>query len=72
MSDNFNLPIPSSTVDKAYDDIIHPVASETGKLLSLIPRAINAALSPLDKWVLKREYNIEKNQTCSRKQIVFC
>lgn len=62
MSDNLNLPISSTTVDKAYDDIIHPVASETGKLLSLIPRAINAALSPLDKWVLKREYNIEKTK----------
>lgn len=57
MLDNFEL--PNKTIDKAYDDIAHPAASEAGKFIGRIPRAINAALSPLDCWILKREFNVE-------------
>lgn len=57
-----NLKLPNETVDKIYDDAIHPSASETGKLVGRIPRLINAALAPLDCWILNREYHIEKTK----------
>ncbi len=58
-----NLKLPNETIDKVYDDIAHPVASEAGKFLRRIPRAINAALMPVDKWIIQQEYNIEATKT---------
>lgn len=46
--------------NKTYDDAFHPSFKETGKSLSLIPRAINAALAPLQIWILKKENNISE------------
>lgn len=43
----------------AYTDIGQPVAKPTGETLGLIPRAIKAALLPVEKWVLGKEYNLE-------------
>lgn len=43
----------------AYTDIGKPVAKPTGETLGLIPRAIKAALLPVEKWVLGKEYNLE-------------
>lgn len=57
-----NLKIPNETVNKIYDDAIHPTASEAGKLVGRIPRLINAALAPLDCWILERECHIEKTK----------
>ena len=34
---------------KLYDDVIQPAAQESGKTLGVIPRAINAALVPIDR-----------------------
>lgn len=57
MSDNkFN--VPDETLGKIYDDVFRSSAQETGKSLSLIPRAINVALSSLDIYLFKRECNI--------------
>ncbi len=36
---------------------------------SLVIRAINAALSPLEKWVLQREYNIEETKKLLKKKL---
>lgn len=60
MSDDFNLPIPNSTIDKAYDDLLHPAAAEMGKILKRIPAVINAACASIDMWVFRRTYNVEK------------
>ena len=60
MLDNFEL--PNETIDKVYDDAVHPAASEAGKFAGRIPRLINAALAPLDCWILKREHHIEKTK----------
>ena len=46
----------------AYDDVGKPVMKPTGELVSLIPRAIKAALSPLEKWVLQKEYNVAETK----------
>ena len=42
-------------IPEAYEDLVKPVAEETGKTLSLIPRTINAALIPLRKWIIEKE-----------------
>ena len=45
-----------------YNDAGKPVAKPTGELVGLIPRAIKAALSPLEKWILQREYNVAETK----------
>lgn len=41
-----------------YKDIAQPSTKQAGKFLERIPRAINAAFSPIDIWIAKREYNV--------------
>ena len=43
---------------EVYDDVGRPIARPLGKTVGLIPRAIRAALFPLEKWIMKREYNL--------------
>ena len=50
------------TVPELYEDAFQPSVQETGKLLSRIPRAINAAFSGLDKWILNKEYSIDETK----------
>lgn len=47
---------------EVYNDMGKPIAKPTGSLLGLIPRTIKAALAPLEKWVLQREYNIAETK----------
>ena len=44
---------------EAYEDVASPTMKSAGDVLSIIPRAINAALLPLNKWILHREYQLE-------------
>ncbi len=48
--------------DDAYQDVVHPVAKPTGQLVGLVPRTIKAALAPLEKWILHREYSVEETK----------
>lgn len=57
-----NLKLPNKTIDKIYDDGLHQSVAETGKIVGRIPRLINAAFAPLDCWIAKREYNVEKTK----------
>ena len=45
-----------------YEDVAKPAAKSTGELVGLVPRAIKAALAPVEKWVLQREYNIAETK----------
>ena len=45
-----------------YNDAGKPVSKPTGELIGLVPRAIKAALSPLEKWILQREYNVAETK----------
>lgn len=47
-------------LEKAYDDVVHPVASTTGKIFGLIPQAIYTALLPVRKWINDREEYFEE------------
>lgn len=47
-------------LEKAYDDVVHPAASATGKFFGLIPQVIYTALLPLRKWINDREKYFEE------------
>ncbi|MBR3737109.1 MAG: DUF4393 domain-containing protein, partial [Eubacterium sp.] len=44
---------------EAYKDLGAPIARPTGETLGLIPRIVKAALAPVEKWVMGKEYNLE-------------
>ena len=48
------------TAPTLYEDALQPTVQEVGKIIARIPRAINAAFSNLDKWILYKENNIEE------------
>lgn len=50
------------TVPDLYEDAFQPTVQETGKLIARVPRAINAAFSGLDKWILNKEYSISETK----------
>lgn len=54
---------------KLYEDTFQPAAKETGKTLSLIPRAINAALVPLQQWIANKEYNLAETEKLLAKKL---
>jgi hypothetical protein len=47
---------------KVYNDARKPIMKPAIQVLGLIPRAINVALSPLDVWISKGEYNIQRTK----------
>ena len=62
MNENKELDIVKEVAKEVANDIYadggKPVVQPTGELIGLVPRAIKAALLPLEKWVLQREYNV--------------
>lgn len=61
MLDNLKLDeivLPNETKHQIYLDAAQPTVQEVGKLNGKLVRAINAALSPLDIWIMKKEYNV--------------
>ncbi len=66
MTENEAVDIAKETVKEiakdVYNDAGKPIAKPTGELIGLVPRAIKAALSPVEKWVLQKEYNIEETK----------
>ena len=45
-----------------YKDALQPTVQEVGKFAARIPRAINAAFSGIDKWILNKEYAIDETK----------
>ena len=50
------------TAPTLYEDALQPTVQEIGKFTARIPRAINAAFSGLDKWILNKEYAIDETK----------
>lgn len=50
------------TAPQVYEDLAQPSTKQTGKFLERIPRAINAALAPLDIWIAKQEFNLAETK----------
>ena len=57
-----NKEVIKDLIKETYNDVGKPVAKPLGKTLGLIPRAIKAALLPLEKWILQREYNLAETE----------
>lgn len=60
--DEATLDIAKVVTKEVYADVGHPIAKPTGELVGLVPRAIRAALAPVEKWVLEREYNVAETK----------
>ena len=45
-----------------YSDAGKPVLKPTGELVGLVPRAIKAALCPIEKWIMQKEYNVAETR----------
>ena len=56
------LEITKQTAKVAYEDTGKPILNPTGKTIGLVPRAIKAALLPVEKWILGREYNLKETE----------
>lgn len=50
------------SIPDVYDDSIKNTVQESGKTLALIPKTINAALVPLRKWIVEREFNFAETE----------
>lgn len=48
------------SVPDIYKDGLKPAIQETGKVLAIIPQTVNAALLPLRKWNIEREYKFSE------------
>lgn len=57
------------TTPELYKDAFQPTIQETGKIVARVPRAINAAFSGLDQWILNREYNIDETKKLLAKKL---
>ena len=51
--------VAAEVAKAVYEDAGHEIIQPTGKTLSLIPRAVRAALQPLERWIMVQEYNLE-------------
>lgn len=50
------------TIPELYEDGLKPTVQESGKVMALVPRAVNAALVPLRKWIAEREYQLAETE----------
>ena len=57
------------TAPTLYEDALQPTVQEVGKFVSRVPRAINAAFSGLDKWILNKEYAINETKKLLAKKL---
>lgn len=54
--------IVGEATKEIYKDGLKDTIKSTGKVLSLVPRAINAALSGVEKWILNKEYSLKETK----------
>ncbi len=50
------------TAPTLYEDALQSTTQESGKVLAIIPRAINAALVPLRQWIAEREFKLAETE----------
>ena len=56
-------------VPDLYDDSLKPTVQESGKIISIIPKTINAALVPLRKWIANKEYSLAETEKLLEKKL---
>lgn len=55
--------------NEIYDDAIAPVTHPTAQTLGLIPRAIKAALFPIEKWIIQKEHALKETERLLEKKL---
>ncbi len=55
--------------NEIYDDAIAPVTHPTAQTLGLIPRAIKAALFPIEKWIIQKEHAVKEIERLLEKKL---
>lgn len=50
------------TVPSLYEDGLKKTVKETGDIVSLVPKSVNAALAPLRQWIMQKEYNVSETE----------
>ncbi|WP_300260310.1 DUF4393 domain-containing protein [uncultured Cloacibacillus sp.] len=50
--------LASTVAKEAYADLVHPVAKPIGEIAGMLPRAVRVALTPLEKWLAEKEFNM--------------
>lgn len=61
--------IDSELANKIYNDGLKDPVKETSSVISLVPRAIKAALEPLETWILEKEYKIKETKLLLEKKL---
>lgn len=56
-------------VENVYDDGAKSFVKESGLTLSLVPKAINAALVPMRKWIAEKEYSLKETELLLEKKL---
>ncbi len=54
--------VAGEVIKQGYGDVKDPLVKPLATSLGLVPRAINAALAGVQKWILHREYSVEKTK----------
>lgn len=62
MSDEIGKEIIKEIAKEAYQDGGKSIVKPAGETAGLLVRAVKAALSPLEKWVLHKEYSVAETQ----------
>lgn len=55
--------------NKIYEDACSPFTHPVAQTLGLLPRTIKAALAPLEKWILHREYAVKEVEALLEKKL---
>lgn len=67
--DDLQVEVMKEIAKDVYNDLGRPIAKPTGELLGLVPRAIKAALAPVEIWTLKRDYNVAEARKLLEKKL---
>lgn len=56
-------------IPELYEDGVKESVKESGKVIALIPKTINAALAPLRQWIMQKEYNVAETEKLLAKKL---
>lgn len=56
-------------VPELYEDAIQPAAKESGKIMALVPQAVNAIFADLRIWIANREYKVAEAEKLLTKKL---
>jgi hypothetical protein len=66
---NVMVETASKVTAQAYEDVAHPILKSIGNIVSLPFKAIDAALTPIKKWIDNRNFNYEETKKLLAKKL---